>query len=89
MTVDDLGEVLDRLADQDYDSNPRSKAELKESFEQLVAHYENEAFLTDDYDSDDFEENFLPLTIGEIKNVYNHLTTQDGGLFVFNDVDES
>ena len=44
--------------------------------------------MTNDYDSDDFDENFLPLKIGDIKKVYNHLADQDGGLYVFNDVDE-
>ena len=53
-----------------------------------MAHYESEAFMTDDYDSANFSENFLPLKIGDIKSVYNHLATQDGGLFIFEDIDD-
>ena len=81
MSVDDLATVLDRLADYDYESNPTTKAELKDSLGQLIAHYESEIFLTNDYDSS--EGDTLPLTIGDIKSVYNHLAEQDGGLFVF------
>ena len=44
--------------------------------------------MTNDYDSELFEDNFLPLKIGDIKKVYNHLADQDGGLYVFNDVDD-
>ena len=44
--------------------------------------------MTNDYDSDDWDDNFLPLKIGDIKKVYNHLADQDGGLYVFNDVDD-
>ena len=81
MSVDDLATVLDRLADYDYESNPTTKAELKDSLGQLIAHYESEIFLTSDYDSS--EGDTLPLTVGDIKSVYNHLAEQDGGLFVF------
>ena len=81
MSVDDLTLVLDRLADFDYESNPTTKAELRNSLGQLVAHYESEIFLTDDYNSN--EGDTLPLTIGDIKSVYDHLVESNGGLYVF------
>ena len=81
MSVDDLTLVLDRLADFDYQSNPTTKAELRNSLGQLVAHYQSEIFLTNDYDSSDGET--LPLTKGDIRGVYDHLAQQNDGLFVF------
>ena len=40
MSVDDLAMVMDRLANMDYESNPTTKAELRDSLGQLIAHYE-------------------------------------------------
>ena len=86
MSVDDLTTVLDRLADFDYESNPTTKAELRNALGQLIAHYESEIFMTDDYNSN--EGDTLPLTIGDMKSVYDHLVEQNGGLYVFQDLDE-
>lgn len=71
-SVDDLKELLGRLAQYDEYSKPATFAQLKTMFEQLSSHYEDQGDDSELLDS-------LPVTVGDLKLVYDHLAKTDKG----------
>ena len=70
-SVDDLEELLNRLAKYDESNMPATRAELKDMFNQLTKHYSGPG-------SSKYATETLPITVKDLKSVYEHLKVVNG-----------
>ena len=70
-SVQDLKNLLDRLAGYTAESKSVTRSELKEMFTELTEHYSGD-------NASEYVHEKLPITVKDIKSVYQHLAMING-----------